>query len=1337
MNTRRWFALLLAAVMLLSVVNIGVFAEDIENTVSDEGGSAQNTEPQGEYIAPDNSDSSDENGDAALSSDAGDEAGQSSGNIDEAGQSSENIDETDKSSDERGETDETHEDTEEQPSSHEETDSQQEDEEEEPDASPAPTAPVLPEASPFISITVDRLYISAGERAVFNVRLDETVTEPMAMLNDDTLGTLEYSDISTISFIPNTSGLTGIVTLTVSGIDATGNPVFNSSSINLTNKYTVSFYDEHGPTDLYEGLDGVNTYYEGQNFSFHYKTMPTEPANYHCFKYFWSVNGGETEERIPDKDGVYTLTAPSGDLLLKREYAEPKTFNVYTDPSLPENTACDTLIFETFSAVYNQTEPYVLEIKQPEYKTDEQDIGLFTESDPEAETEIKPEYVYAMPMVQIQDRNGEWQDYFGFYLETVTDDAEYSKLWKLCIPGEDITGDVRITADKTEKYIDDTETSETDETTVVRHIGFVGSVDSTTEEYITELSVISNEALDASEERAKDYYFSLKKGVIPKNVEFSVDGGFPMELKPIEENKSIYKIEKEAINGNILVRISDPNVFQVIKQGSGKGEEVLIELTQDHASVNQDYIFNVKHHEKNLGTDLSITVTINGIDYVLGNENDLRFELNGDYLTVTIPAHMVIGDIVITARCNSEVSCSLIFEDSYYAAENYKSYRFKAFKIVLVTEKDGVVTRTLLDDYIRPDNRNISITIAPYTYLRFEVVSPSANASGKYYTDPNTSCYVYNFIGSQMGVRRLGTPYYFQDNSIYLLNSHSSQEYDGTFHTDYDVGQIDGDTVIKVKPYMFKFGVSVTGAGKDFIKLEKTYASYRSNFKFENTQPNYINIKGITVSGRQLILNSGYTVSGNVYTITGGYIKGDVVIVTDSKSAPEQPGSYEKEAVSSRGTEYELDIFSFRRLSNGYYIYMITAKGTPANEMHPCFDGHEMVYFEPYGSYVWLTLSNQTNEEFYRNMDDLFDELSADDLSTLRQNRIRSGKSTAEEEDALLNAIRSYIVMGDLNRDNVVDEKDAKIARELYINTDPASKLKSLGLLLLADVNYSRTLDMKDVAKIKRLAKDATSAADDRSFTLELSVDGKNRIVTEQDQEINVELKLIRTDKSKEEDTAISRIQDEIHFDGKLLELLDGCELAKGVEMFPSRTITDESGEDIQSIGILYIESEDAVKLGKETVLATFRFKVIDNDVTFDVSNNNAFVTAADGKTGYSCQFTDLTVESEKIQPPMYLVTFNYMGAAEDDVVEVVEGSLITAPLILPEYEGHIFAGWYADEEYTEPWDFENGVAEEDVTLYAKWDAVKTFNPLWFGVIAVALIAAGGAALLVYRRKFC
>ena len=74
----------------------------------------------------------------------------------------------------------------------------------------------------------------------------------------------------------------------------------------------------------------------------------------------------------------------------------------------------------------------------------------------------------------------------------------------------------------------------------------------------------------------------------------------------------------------------------------------------------------------------------------------------------------------------------------------------------------------------------------------------------------------------------------------------------------------------------------------------------------------------------------------------------------------------------------------------------------------------------------------------------------------------------------------------------------------------------------------------------------------------------------------------------------------------------------------------------------------------------------------------------------------------EPIKPQEYMVTFNTNGGEPMDSVMVRKNGLIERPED-PIRGYDVFDGWFADEDFTDPWDFANDKVRSDVTLYAKW----------------------------------
>lgn len=79
--------------------------------------------------------------------------------------------------------------------------------------------------------------------------------------------------------------------------------------------------------------------------------------------------------------------------------------------------------------------------------------------------------------------------------------------------------------------------------------------------------------------------------------------------------------------------------------------------------------------------------------------------------------------------------------------------------------------------------------------------------------------------------------------------------------------------------------------------------------------------------------------------------------------------------------------------------------------------------------------------------------------------------------------------------------------------------------------------------------------------------------------------------------------------------------------------------------------------------------------------------------------------------PTTSQVTFNLNGGTMTGTNPQVvnNGENATKPATNPTYDGHVFAGWYADAGLNIPFDFTNTTINSDTTIYAKWDiAIKT-----------------------------
>jgi len=67
-----------------------------------------------------------------------------------------------------------------------------------------------------------------------------------------------------------------------------------------------------------------------------------------------------------------------------------------------------------------------------------------------------------------------------------------------------------------------------------------------------------------------------------------------------------------------------------------------------------------------------------------------------------------------------------------------------------------------------------------------------------------------------------------------------------------------------------------------------------------------------------------------------------------------------------------------------------------------------------------------------------------------------------------------------------------------------------------------------------------------------------------------------------------------------------------------------------------------------------------------------------------------------------YTITFDSKGGTDVPAQELMYGDYVAEPEP-PTREGYIFAGWFKDENCFYPWDMEQSIVVEPMTLYALW----------------------------------
>ena len=104
---------------------------------------------------------------------------------------------------------------------------------------------------------------------------------------------------------------------------------------------------------------------------------------------------------------------------------------------------------------------------------------------------------------------------------------------------------------------------------------------------------------------------------------------------------------------------------------------------------------------------------------------------------------------------------------------------------------------------------------------------------------------------------------------------------------------------------------------------------------------------------------------------------------------------------------------------------------------------------------------------------------------------------------------------------------------------------------------------------------------------------------------------------------------------------------------------------------------------------------------------------------------------AEAAKPVYYDVTFNMGTHGEDITVKVKKGDKVENPEN-PVNENFVFDGWYADQSFVTPWDFDTAITE-NTTIYAKWREkiyyTVTFDMMEHGEqVSSQTVAEGGLA---------
>ncbi len=218
------------------------------------------------------------------------------------------------------------------------------------------------------------------------------------------------------------------------------------------------------------------------------------------------------------------------------------------------------------------------------------------------------------------------------------------------------------------------------------------------------------------------------------------------------------------------------------------------------------------------------------------------------------------------------------------------------------------------------------------------------------------------------------------------------------------------------------------------------------------------------------------------------------------------------------------------------------------------------------------------------------------------------------------------------------------------------------------------------------------AAEDEKTFTYQLTVDGKDTKRVETGDIITVMLKLRRTD--AEENYNMHSMQDEIRYDSTFFRLVEG-----GAITSTGITVTDIAMVDHhREYYMNYLSFSDNEIWSPETIIGSFQLEVTAENGITNLTNQDFLVSLPDGSGSYECTATGVKV----ILSEDCTVIFETNGGSDVPQQTVTRGNKITRPDD-PVKEGFTFAGWYSDYELTQPWNFGKDTVEYNMHLYAAW----------------------------------
>ncbi len=263
---------------------------------------------------------------------------------------------------------------------------------------------------------------------------------------------------------------------------------------------------------------------------------------------------------------------------------------------------------------------------------------------------------------------------------------------------------------------------------------------------------------------------------------------------------------------------------------------------------------------------------------------------------------------------------------------------------------------------------------------------------------------------------------------------------------------------------------------------------------------------------------------------------------------------------------------------------------------------------------------------------------------------------------------------------------------------------------------YKKSITAWMMAILMLLTMSVSAFADgSRSYEIDLSVNGSHEVQAQAGDILTVTMTLKRTDSN--EAAMMYAMQDEIRYDPTFFEIVEGSTLMmNGIEVTDIGLIDDHRAF---YVNFLSLNGGDSWKA--DTMIGSFQVKVLGENGSSMLKNENCLVSTQDGSDSFDLTAHDLLV----IVSSDCLVRFDSRGGSEVEAQTVLFGERIKEPKA-PIRDGYTFDGWYSDIYLKQPWDFENDIVKDNMTLYAAWKegtfTANGFSPLWLLLLLIPIL---------------